>query len=574
MSVILLRRSRMNTSRRRHQLEAPLGWSGRCESWFEAHSNRLAILALAVGTMVRLGAAWGTFLNPDEALHYLIANQASWGTAYQASLTTAHPPLLIFLLYFWRRLGSSEFVLRLPSVLMGTAFCWAYFKWLTGIFGRTAGWIGLVLVTFLPPMILLSAEVRQYMLMLFFITSAAYLFERALAKNSVGLMLLFSICLYLGLLSHYSAFLFAAATGVYGLMRLLSERPDVKLIAAWLSSEVGALGIAAFLYATHVSKQKGSAQATQAMEEWLRKSYYHPGDTNLPSFVLGRSFGVFQFLFGQLAVGDIAGLLFLAAVILLFRGKNHSSQNRASHRQLAVLLCLPFALNCVAAIMKVYPYGGTRHCVVLVIFGIAGVSFVLARWVSQQTARGFGAAVLIVAACNIFGAPHRPYMLRRDQSSEQMNRAINAVHREISPRFPLFVDYQSSLLLNHYLCPQRTMSFDSSITNLQTFYCAGYYVISADPRNWRFDAPTFLSKWNELVRTHNLKPGDRVWVIQEGWDIKLAADLRNQFREFRSLHPESFGSNITIFELTMNQAMLETAEPFPAFKQSTPNYRP
>jgi len=546
--------------RRRHELEAQSGWSRRCESWFEVHSNRLAILLLAVGLVVRLGAAWGTFLNPDEALHYLIANQASWRIAYQASLTTAHPPLLILLLYVWRTLGASEFVLRLPSGLMGTAFCWAYFKWLTTAFGRAAGWIGLVLVTFLPPMISLSAEVRQYMLMLFFITSAAYLLERALAKNSVGLMLLFSVCLYLGLLSHYSGFLFAAAIGAYGLLRLLSGRSPVTVITAWMSGQVGALGIAAFLYATHVSKQKSSTQAMQAMEEWLRKSYYHPGHDNLLLFVLGRSFGVFQFIFGHLAVGDVAGLLFSAAVILLFRGKNVSSQNRISTWQLGVLLSLPFVLNCAVAIMKVYPYGGTRHCVFLVIFGLAGVSFVLAEWVRQHTARGVGVAILVVAVCNLFGTPHRPYMLRRDQSSQQMNQAMNAVRREVPPSAPLFVDYQTSLLLNHYLCPQRAMSFDSSITNLEVFSCGGYRVISADPHTWRFDAQTFLSKWDELVRTYNLKPGDRVWVIQEGWDIKLAADLQNQFREFRSLHAESFGRNITMFELTVGQKMPATAE--------------
>jgi hypothetical protein len=242
------------------------------------------------------------------------------------------------------------------------------------------------------------------------------------------------------------------------------------------------------------------------------------------------------------------------------RGKNESSQNRSAW-QLGVFLLLPFVLNCAVAIMKVYPYGGTRHCVFLVIFGLAGVSFILARWVRQQTGRGVGVAILVVSVCNLFGAPHRPYMQRRDQNRQQMNEAMNAVRREVPHNVPLFVDYETSLLLNHYLCPQRPMAFDSSITNLQAFDCAGYYVISADPHTWRFDAQTFLSTWNELVRTYNLKPGDRVWVIQEGWDIKLAADLQNQFRELRSLHSESFGKNITMFELTAGQTMPGTAEP-------------
>jgi hypothetical protein len=66
-----------------------------------------------------------------------------------------------------------------------------------------------------------------------------------------------------------------------------------------------------------------------------------------------------------------------------------------------------------------------------------------------------------------------------------------------------------------------------------------------------------------MERTYDLKlkSGDNVWVIQAGWDIKLATDLQNQFREFRNLHPESFGRNITMFEFTVGQPMPRTAEP-------------
>src|SRR5580700_4870070 len=158
----------------------------RSDRWFEAHFNLIAILVVTAAFLIRLRTAWGTFLNPDEALHYLLANQSTWLLSYKASLTNAHPPLLTFVLYFWRRLGSSEFVLRLPSVIAGTAFGWIFFQWLTRLFGRVTGFIGLMLVSFLPPLIALSAEVRQYALLLFFLVSAAYLLERALAENSAA----------------------------------------------------------------------------------------------------------------------------------------------------------------------------------------------------------------------------------------------------------------------------------------------------------------------------------------------------------------------------------------------------
>ena len=131
-----------------------------------------------------LFAATRSYLNPDEALHYLLLNQSSAFLAYKASLTNAHPPLIYMVLYYWHFLGRSELMLRLPSVIAGTAFCWMMFKWMGLAFGRAASWIGLILVTFSPAMVALSAEVRAYALLLFCMGGALYFLERAFAEKS------------------------------------------------------------------------------------------------------------------------------------------------------------------------------------------------------------------------------------------------------------------------------------------------------------------------------------------------------------------------------------------------------
>jgi len=125
-----------------------------------------AVLIVAMGLLARLWATTGTYLDPDEALCYMQANQTSLPLAYKASLNVVHPPLLIFGLYYIRHLGTSELILRLPSVIAGTAFCWVAYKWVARLLGRTAGWIGLIFFAFLPPLIEFSAEVRQYALLL------------------------------------------------------------------------------------------------------------------------------------------------------------------------------------------------------------------------------------------------------------------------------------------------------------------------------------------------------------------------------------------------------------------------
>jgi hypothetical protein len=501
--------------------------------------------------MLRLNAAWGTFLNPDEALHYMIANQASFMQAYEASRTTAHPPLLILLLYFWRAFGTSEFVLRLPLVVAGTAFCWVCFKWLISIFGRTAAWIGFVLVTFLPPLIELSAEVRQYALLVFFTTSAMFLLERAFSKNSAKGMLLSSICLYLGMLCHYSALLFAVAVGVYGALRIVACTCSRKVVAVWLLGQAGALGLFLFLYATHISKVKGSAVG--AANTWLSKSFFHPGQDNLILFVVARTGGVFQYVFGELAVGDIAFLAFVAGVVLLLRGKILPVQPGVTGRQLGALLLLPFAAGASASIAEAYPYGGTRHSAFLIMFVVAGVGLFLAWLVKGQTGRGIAIAILIVAVCNAFGRPHRPAMLREDQSRVNMARALDFIQQNLPPSDLIFADYQTRLLLGHYLCPQRPISPERSVQDLEEFQCAGHRVIFADFHTWRFEPEPFLGKWDEMVRTYSLRTGEAVWVVQAGWDIDLAAGLASKFPALRGLRVQSFGRNIQIFRLTVGQ---------------------
>jgi 4-amino-4-deoxy-L-arabinose transferase-like glycosyltransferase len=548
----------MNHSRQGVQDELQSGVNRSAESWFEAHRNISAILVLIVAFLGRLRAASGTFLNPDEALHYLLANQSSWRLAYNASLTNAHPPLLTLVLFLWRSVGTSEFVLRLPSVIAGTAFCWIFFKWLTRILGPVTGFIGLILVSFLPPRITLAAEVRQYALLLFFLVSAAYLLERALAENSAAMMLLSAISLCLAILSHYSAILFAAAIGLYSLLRVIARRPSTQVRAAWVIGQAGALGLIASLYVSHISKLKGE-YAAGTINGWLANSFFRPGHDNPLLFVIARTGGVFQYGFGQLAVGDVAFLAFIAAVVLLWRENVTLEGSTVTSRQIDALLVLPFAVAAGASIARIYPYGGTRHSAFLIMFAVAGVSFVLAKLAKQRIGLGIALAILLVAVCTAFGKPHRPYMLREDQSRTQIVRAMGFIHAQIPQSDLIFVDYQTRLLLGYYLCPEQPVSFSAPVGTLEEFQCNGYQVVAAGPDLYIFTAENFVSRWDQLLQSVRLKSGQSVWIIQAGWEVDLAHDLQSKLPEFGELDGQSFGRNITIFKLKVGQPIPVTA---------------
>jgi 4-amino-4-deoxy-L-arabinose transferase-like glycosyltransferase len=528
-------------------------WRDGLGNQFKSKSN-LAGSVLLIAFLLRLWKASGTFLNLDEAMHFLASNKPSLAEAYQGSLTLAHPPLLILLLHMWRKFGTSELFLRLPSVIAGTIFCWIFFRWLARLLGPVVGWVGLILVSLLPVFVELSSEIRQYPLLLCFMMAAAYMLELALGENSAGKMIAFFFFLYLAMLTHFSAILFAGAVGAYSLWRLAAARLSGQIVAIWIGGQTGALGLVVFLYRTQISTLKGGAPA-QHMQVLLANSYFHRGHDHLLGFVFARTFGVLQYTFGQLAVGDMAGFLFVVGIALLLTGtdvirKDAVDQPRPSPRQLALLLMLPFAINGAAAIVDLYPYGGTRHSAFLVPFAIAGVSLAITQLTRPRMVSALGVAILLVVTCQMFGTPHRPYMRREDQRHRNMTQALAGLRHSVSPDGVIFVDFQTSFLLRFYLCPE-VVPGGLPLAEFRTYSCSGYRVISTTSETNILTANLFLPRWNEMLSAYGLKPGQTIWVFQAGWDTTLARDLQEKIPEFRDLKAESFGGNISLFKLTV-----------------------
>jgi hypothetical protein len=230
-------------------------------------------------------------------------------------------------------------------------------------------------------------------------------------------MAAFSLCLCLAMLSHYSAFLFAAALGMYALLRIFGNRPSAGVVAAWAIGQLGALALATFFYKTHLSKM-GLGESRTALQGWmsesfLRHSYLDPAHDNPLTFLVGHTFGVFQYYFGQLAVGDAMGLLFLAGVVLLLRGRGFPG-DRTSWRRVGIFLLLPFSIAGGASLAHAYPYGGTRHMAFLIIPGVAGISVAMERLAAGRWSRGVAIAGFVLVACIAFGKPRPPRMDRAD----------------------------------------------------------------------------------------------------------------------------------------------------------------
>ena len=291
---------------------------------------------------------------------------------------------------------------------------------------------------------------------------------------------------------------------------------------------------------------------------YIRRSYFDRAHDNGLLFLVSHTFGVFQYLFGQLAVGIVVGILFLVGVFLLLRDKSSAS------RRLGLFLLLSFAIVGAASMVHVYPYGGTRHSALLIIPGIAGVSVTVVRLASGRWTRALTIAGVIVMLCLVFGKLRQPRMERSDQSQKRMAAALAFVQQNVGPSAPIFVDYQTDLVLGHYLCEQRPVPLQIRPSGFEEFSCGGRHVASTGYPTWTFSSEKFFSDWERAVQALGLKPGDTVWVFQTGWGIDLPEQLQKNFAEFRDLHFESFGKNIKTFRLTVGQPTPgASAQPLP-----------
>jgi hypothetical protein len=526
----------------------------RVERSFRQHQNFWSYGLLVLGFLVRIWHASGTFLNSDEVMHFAAANQPTWLQTYRVSLAISHPPLLIFVEHVWQYLGTSELTLRMPSILAGMAFCWFTFRWAEMLFEKSVAWMMFAFVLFLPSTIELSTEIRQYALFLAFAMGSAYFLERAFAKNSARIMLLSGLCLWLAIGSHFSAFLFAPALGIYAIWRMWTARPPLGVISTWVTGQLAALGICAFLYFTQIrqlSRYFGGQDATQAWmgNAYLSHSYFAPAKVNPLVFIVGRTIGVFQYVFRQLAVGDLAFICFVIGVVLVFRQRAVSA--RVTSRQLGCLLLLPFAINCAAALVRAYPYGGTRHSCMLIPFALAGVSVVLAQLLKHKVFFGMVAALVISLVCHLSTAKELPYVAPDAQRSANMQGAMAFIH-QLPPGESIFADVQTNLLLGHYLCNQRLVVQDRSIPGFVSYQCGGHRVIASTTR-YVFTARSFYNQWQDMVAKYRIRPGSKIWVAQMGWYTYVEFELEN-FPQFH-ITPHDFGPQIQIFNLMVGQDM-------------------
>lgn len=506
-------------------------------------------LLIAAGLGLRLRPAWLTFLNPDEALHYFLAHQPSLKLVYEASLTTAHPPLMILFLHYWSFLGHSEFFLRLPFVIAGTLFSWVMFLWIRRVASRTAACFSLAMFLFAPSLISLSAEIRQYSFLLLFCSCCLYWLERGLqndSPNSIRWIFLSAASLYLALLTHYSAMIFAAAVELYGLLSLLRKGRPAKLTAAWIIGNAGALAICLFLYESQISKLRKSGVSSEIAATWLRSSIFQPGQNRSLNFAWSNTLRLFRYFFSHGTIGVVGFVLFVFAIFVLI-WINKGGEPELPKRLLAILLAAPFLITLFLAISGLYPYGGTRHDAMLLVFAIPAIAIGLDRLpLGWPGATIHPVKPLLLASamiiCNFYPSPSGPYIRPHNQRRELMQQATNAIE-SLPPESVIFADAQGSMVLNYYLCGEAMPLPVTPEKLLLKFRCGQYYLLTSMEAQTGFDRAAFPELLSRAMQENARET--ILYLFQSGWIDDKEEDWLIELRRLGG-DPRNFGPNILV----------------------------
>lgn len=475
---------------------------------------------------MRLAYSTACYLNPDEAQHFASARAQTWIGVYRESLTHTHPPLFILLLHGFTLIGRSEVILRLPSVLAGSAAIWIIFVWLRRIVGPLASLGGLLFMAASPAAISASTEVRQYGVQLLFLSAAIYATERGLSDRSARWALAQTAFLLGALLTHYITPLVFLPLDLYVLLRCLQERSPGRILSVFIGGQLFLAGALAFLYFHHI--RHSSVFSANGLQ-YLAQYYYVPGSETLLAFSKRAFLLTFQYLVSpQQAIPSI--VLTLAGLAALAVKVRHGSS-------LVVLVVSVWVIGFGMSLLRVFPFIGTHHQAYLLPFAALAFAAVLV-WLPRSALPAI--LLLAVVAAPLWVLRHPPDNDPNRMPMRDMDAAVKYIHQTVPPGAPLVLDDESHYEFAYYLARN-----DVDVDRGETDRISGHGVYGPLTYTWAFQPDSVLAQVRQAAVRQNRHSNDACWLASVAW---LQAPLATQLPQTQLQTVKQFG-NISVVSL-------------------------
>ncbi len=516
------------------------------------HEQALAIAIVGAAFGIRLALAIPSYLNPDEILHVIIAGDTTFADslARAASYLSPHPFLYNLLLYLLNLVRASEPLLRLPSVIAGALVSLFTYLWLKRVSGPVAGLVAAAVIAFLPDTVRLAAQVREYALLMMLLSAALWLVEVGIDREQAGPVLGSGALLLAAMATHYATFWFLPGYGLYVVLRLRATAAPRRVWLAFAGVLAGLAAGLAVAWFTHIHTLIGKKQS-EAADNWLRACYFQPGKDRLWVFPFRQTFAVFGYLFSGTIAGAVGLVLALAGAVLLAWRRSWA---------LLILLGFPFAANCAASFIRLYPYGGMRHLTYLTTYSAAGIGILLAALTRRRPLLGLLAAGLLLVGANVRPAWPVDHIPPKGQRRAVLKDAIEYV-REVTPAGgTIFLDFETGLFMRWYFGKEHMlMPEPAEDSRFYEWSDGDYRLVQASPDfvYWTLSPLQLGEVGRVLFGSYGFGIGDTVTVFDAGWGWNLVDGLIGAFGiEYPATR--RFAKSVSVFRLPVGR---EPGEP-------------
>ncbi|MEI7668819.1 MAG: glycosyltransferase family 39 protein, partial [Pseudomonadota bacterium] len=134
------------------------------------------LLLVIVGIYIRINDSSHYSYSGDEAIHLGMAKASSIYEALKFSLNETHPPLGNIIRYYWLKISDEIWFSRSLSLIFGVAFIPLYYFIGKEYKDKLTGLLSATLITFSYGCILQSYIVRNYTILVFFLSFSLYFY--------------------------------------------------------------------------------------------------------------------------------------------------------------------------------------------------------------------------------------------------------------------------------------------------------------------------------------------------------------------------------------------------------------
>lgn len=440
----------------------------------------------AVALAVRLYFAYTLYLNPDECMHLLAGSAGEWSTVH-------HPPLLLWWLWLATLVSDQVWWLRLLPVMAGGLTPLAVGFWLRRFLSPSTAWGLAALVAVSPNLVLLSIQLRGYSTAMLGTALALYTLDRAFEERSRRRLGWHFAALLMAVLSEFGAVWVVLAAGLYG-AAMLARRVDTRrLFPLWAAGQMAMAAVLGALYYFVVRVVTAAFPTQKLLAGYLHGSVPAPGQNPLVFVGIGI-WKQFAYAGSSWALGLLAAVLAAAGMWVWWR---------KGEERLVLVTAVFLAVG--AALAMIFPFGRTRHTVLIGLVGLAATGVGL-----EQLGR-WKAVVAVMAAAALCLLPTPDAQNIRTDSWERVRweRAIQQVESAVPEGATTLADLETFWMWQTALQPRGIRQLKSTHKRQMNF--GGRRVVSAGVFDW-----LTLPAEEILARA----PAGPVWIVDMGFDAE------------------------------------------------------